>query len=73
MITKYTSIGRVHSPFKTKLDIEPGKFATRNGFDLIEGIPILDIKIGWLTDKIKCGLSSQSGSAIYFLSLALLF
>jgi len=31
------SIGQVHSPFKNKQDIDPGKFTSRTSFDLIEG------------------------------------
>lgn len=37
MVIILKSIGRVHSPFKNKEDIEPEKFASRNGFDSIEG------------------------------------
>ena len=37
MVIILKSIGQVHSPFKNKLDIEPKKFATSNGFDQIEG------------------------------------
>jgi tRNA-Thr(GGU) m(6)t(6)A37 methyltransferase TsaA len=31
------SIGQAHSPFKNRQDIEPKKFASSTGFDLIEG------------------------------------
>ncbi|MFC2160092.1 tRNA (N6-threonylcarbamoyladenosine(37)-N6)-methyltransferase TrmO [Acidobacteriota bacterium] len=37
MVIILKSIGWVHSPFKSKQDIEPEKFATRAGFDQIEG------------------------------------
>jgi len=65
MEIKLKSIGVVHSPFKKKEDIETEKFAHPEGFDSIEGTPILDIKpytprdqkssikYGWLEDKIK--------------------
>ncbi len=31
------SIGQAHSPFKNRQDIEPKKFASRTGFDQVEG------------------------------------
>ena len=37
MVIILKSIGWVHSPFKSKQDIEPEKFATRAGFDQIGG------------------------------------
>ena len=37
MVIILKSIGRVHSPFKNKQDIDPTKFATSSGFDQIEG------------------------------------
>ena len=37
MVIILKSIGQVHSPLKNKQDIEPEKFAARNGFDPIVG------------------------------------
>ena len=37
MVILLKPIGRVHSPFKMKEDIEPGKYANKQGFDHIEG------------------------------------
>lgn len=37
MVIILQSIGLVHSPFKSKQDIDPEKFASSTGFDKIEG------------------------------------
>jgi len=37
MVIILKSIGRVHSPFKNKQDIDPEKFASSTDFDKIEG------------------------------------
>lgn len=37
MVVIFKPIGRVRSPFKKKEDIEPKKYADRQGFDLVEG------------------------------------
>lgn len=51
MVIILKSIGQVHSPFKNKQDIEPGKFATSTGFDQIEGELEIDKKFSeGLTD-----------------------
>jgi tRNA-Thr(GGU) m(6)t(6)A37 methyltransferase TsaA len=37
MVIMLKPIGRIRSPFKTKEDIEPKKYATKQGFEKIEG------------------------------------
>jgi len=37
MVLILKSIGRVHSPFKNKQDVDTKKFASSTGFDQVEG------------------------------------
>ena len=37
MVILLKPIGRAHSPFKTKDDIDPKKYANKRGFDAVEG------------------------------------
>ena len=51
MVIILKSIGQVHSPFQNREDIDPEKFATSTGFDLIEGeLEIYDEFAEGLTD-----------------------
>ncbi len=63
MVIILKSIGRVHSPFKKKEDIEPGKYANKQGFKKIEGE--LEIE-----EEFAQGLSDIEGFSHIFVIFA---
>ncbi len=54
MVIILKSIGRVHSPFKSRQDIDPEKFAASTDFDQIEGELEID-------EKFSVGLTDIEG------------